>query len=774
MQVDWTAITIGVGAVSAVVYLFILGVVLKSRGLQERSGRALALYATVSFLWIVLLVLGQLNWPAFLPEDLIARTPFYGILLLALLFLHLSRSFLRLEGTGLAWWALGAVLVAAVIALDGNLFVLPETLWTGDGWAIERQSLTLGLLILGWASFTAGATLLTVRVYRQTEQPLHRNRITYWTVALALTIAGQTLVFAGQEAIGSSLCLLGVVVAAYVIMTHRLPDVRQIERRVLSYLIITLLAVATYTGGFLVTQYLLFQTIPVYSTLAAGAVMALILAILFNPLLNLIQRLVARLVSGAGYDPGRALREYSISISNILDPERLSTVAVGIISEAMEIQRGALFLVHREAADDTEENRDGYFQLRGVKGMGAEDPTPGVLSVNSPVANCLRREHRPLTQYDIDLLPRFRNTLPGERAWLASLNMDVYVPIYAKGEWIGLLALGPKVSGDRYFDEDLILLSTLADQTSVALENARLFDDLKVRNEENEQLNKELANANLELERLDQAKSDFINVASHELRTPLTQVRGYTEILSDMSGDNSLTPDMANRMTAGISKATRRLEEIIDTMFIISKIDTQTLALDPSMTSVSTLVSTAVDTWTTALEERKQTLTVEGLADLPSITADAKRLQQVFSHLIQNAIKYTPDGGVICITGRRLGEGMPSRDQSIEIVVSDTGIGIAPEDLDRIFEKFYRVGDVLLHSTGKTKFKGAGPGLGLTIARGIIEAHGGRIWAESAGHDEEACLGSQFHIVMPVQLRHLESEDSAAFVASFRDELDQA
>ena len=549
---------------------------------------------------------------------------------------------------------------------------------------------------------------------------------------------------------------------------------RQIERRVLSYMIITLLAVATYTGGFLVTQYLLFQTIPVYSTLAAGAVMALILAILFNPLLNLIQRLVARLISGAGYDPGRALREYSISISNILDPERLSTVAVGIISEAMEIQRGALFLVHREEADDTEENRDGNFQLRGVKGMGAEDPTPGVLSVHSPVANCLRREHRPLTQYDIDLLPRFRKTLPGERAWLAGLNMDVYVPIYAKGEWIGLLALGPKVSGDRYFDEDLILLSTLADQTSVALENARLFDDLKVRNEENEQLNKELADANLELERLDQAKSDFINVASHELRTPLTQVRGYTEILSDMSDDKSLTPDMANRMTAGISKATRRLEEIIDTMFIISKIDTQTLALDPSMTSVSTLVSTAVDTWTTALEERKQTLTVEGLADLPSVTADAKRLQQVFSHLIQNAIKYTPDGGVIYITGRLLGEGMSPQDQSIEIVVSDTGIGIAPEDLDRIFEKFYRVGDVLLHSTGKTKFKGAGPGLGLTIARGIIEAHGGRIWAESAGHDEKACLGSQFHIVMPVQLRHLESEDSAAFVASFRDELDQA
>ena len=766
MLVDWATVSTAGGAI---LYVLIAGIVLVKHGLQERAARFLAVYAITSFLWALLLVFyWRLGSLPFLPEDVLARVSFYGVLLLSWLFLLLSRSFLRLEQTGPGWWVLGVVWMAAVVVLDSNLFALPDTLWAGGEWVVQRQDLTSVALILGWGGFMVGATLLTVRAYRQAQQPLHRNRITYWPLALGFTVAGGALFFDGRrEALGSGFYLLGTLIAAYAVLTHRLPDVRQMARRSVSYLVITLLTVIIYAAGLLAMQYA-FWTIPGYSPLLAGAVMALILAILFHPLLRLVQQLLNRLISGASYDPGRALREYSLSISNILDLERLATVAVGIISEAMNIRRGALFLVHREGEDG-----NGYFHLRSVKGMGQEDPDPGILFAGSPVVNCLRREHCPLTQYDIDLLPRFRKVSPVERAWLDSLGMDVYVPIYAKGEWIGLLALGPKVSGDRYFHNDLMLLSTLADQTAVALENARLFDDLKARNAENESLNKALATANRELARLDQAKSDFINVASHELRTPLTQARGYSEILSEMSEDGSLTPDTAQQMSVGIIKAAQRLEEIVDTMLIISKIDTQALGLNPSETTVAMIVNAAVSSWATALEERKQILTVEGVAELPPITVDGKRLQEVLSHLVQNAIKYTPDGGQIRITGRLMGGGMLRQDQSVEIIVADTGIGVASEDLERIFEKFYRASDVLLHSTGKIKFKGAGPGLGLTIAQGIVEAHGGRIWAESPGHDEKTCPGSQFHIVLPVQPRYLEAEGSAAFIASVRASADQ-
>jgi signal transduction histidine kinase len=239
-------------------------------------------------------------------------------------------------------------------------------------------------------------------------------------------------------------------------------------------------------------------------------------------------------------------------------------------------------------------------------------------------------------------------------------------------------------------------------------------------------------------------------------------------------------------MVDSVHRAARRLGEIVETMFDVSKLDTKTLDLKCAPVSLSSVISVAIDTWAKGLEERKQTLSVSGLENLPTIVADGKRLTQVFSHLVQNAIKFTPDGGQIRISGRAVnefGERIeevelapvigPSEDTnasgpgdslpgvipggdgavgecSIEIVIADTGIGIASDDLERIFEKFYRVGNVQLHSTGDTKFKGAGPGLGLTIARGIIEAHAGRIWAESPGQDEEHCPGSRFHVLLPI------------------------
>jgi signal transduction histidine kinase len=225
---------------------------------------------------------------------------------------------------------------------------------------------------------------------------------------------------------------------------------------------------------------------------------------------------------------------------------------------------------------------------------------------------------------------------------------------------------------------------------------------------------------------------------------------------------------MATQLTGGVRKASQRLQEIIDSMFDVSQIDTETLSLRLGPTSINSVISEATQLWSGAFEERQQSLTIEGLDDLPPLIADSGQLIKTFSQLIQNAIKYTPDGGKIEIKGALLGKDMAPEKQIIEVVVADNGIGIAPENLESIFEKFNRVGSSLLHSTGKTKFKGAGPGLGLTIARGIIQAHGGRIWAESPGYNEETCPGSIFRVVLPIQYRTLEIKDADSLVATLK------
>lgn len=140
------------------------------------------------------------------------------------------------------------------------------------------------------------------------------------------------------------------------------------------------------------------------------------------------------------------------------------------------------------------------------------------------------------------------------------------------------------------------------------------------------------------------------------------------------------------------------------------------------------------------------------MSQLPAIEVDPDAFRKVFYHLIVNAIKFTPDGGQITISGYpRRGHWNEISKDGIEIVVSDTGIGIEPEYHELIFAKFYQTGELALHSSGKTKFKGAGPGLGLAIVRGIVEAHRGKVWVKSPDHNEESCPGTQFHVFLPLR-----------------------
>jgi signal transduction histidine kinase len=135
------------------------------------------------------------------------------------------------------------------------------------------------------------------------------------------------------------------------------------------------------------------------------------------------------------------------------------------------------------------------------------------------------------------------------------------------------------------------------------------------------------------------------------------------------------------------------------------------------------------------------------------IFADPERLYQAFGKILTNSLKYTPDGGSVTIRSylSRPGQQTDGSTGFLTLEIEDTGIGIEPVNLERIFEVFSGIHDFTLHSSGKTKFKGGGPGLGLPIARGIIEAHGGRLWAESPGYDEMACPGTTFFVELPVR-----------------------
>lgn len=238
-----------------------------------------------------------------------------------------------------------------------------------------------------------------------------------------------------------------------------------------------------------------------------------------------------------------------------------------------------------------------------------------------------------------------------------------------------------------------------------------------------------LENAYAELKEEDEAKSDFISTASHELRTPLTVINSYLEMFEDgMLGE---LDDNQGEKFAVIRSQTdhmiRLVEDMLDTLRLESrkfKIQKQSLKLDE-------IAKSAVDEVSRLADLKEHTISLRINRELPRIKGDRQRIKQVFGNLLTNAIKYTPNKGKINVE-------LKDENGHLLVSISDNGIGIAEEEHDKIFEKFYTVGGKSLTRESERM------GLGLTIAKGIVEAHGGRIWVES-----KLDKGSTFYFTLP-------------------------
>jgi signal transduction histidine kinase len=268
-------------------------------------------------------------------------------------------------------------------------------------------------------------------------------------------------------------------------------------------------------------------------------------------------------------------------------------------------------------------------------------------------------------------------------------------------------------------------------------------------------ISSEMEKVQKRMERVDRSKSAFISVAAHELKTPITLIEGYASMMEDLIQQGRGTN--LDSLLAGMNTGINRLRSIVDDMIDVSMIDNELLQLNFQPIQISQMLSALSLEMEPVLQTRKLTVNIrefEGSKEW--IYIDPTRITQALRNVISNAIKYTPDGGTITINGRRLSG-------FIEVTVADTGIGISAEDQATIFEKFGQLGRVDLHSSGKTKFKGGGPGLGLPIARGILEAHGGSIWVQSDGHDEVQNPGATFHILIPAQAQSPDPSMSKLF-----------
>ncbi|MDY6964716.1 MAG: PAS domain S-box protein [Halobacteriota archaeon] len=242
--------------------------------------------------------------------------------------------------------------------------------------------------------------------------------------------------------------------------------------------------------------------------------------------------------------------------------------------------------------------------------------------------------------------------------------------------------------------------------------------------------------ANEELKTLDKLKSKFISMASHELRTPLIAIQGYVDLILEGSAGGVI--EEQQEMLVTVSKNTTRLARIVSELLDVSRIEEGRLVLRQEPLSIKDVIEEVVLEQKSTIDKRKHTLTMDIKDCIPKIYGDEDRMAQVIINLIGNAIKYTPDGGNIWIKAEAV-------ENNVHFCVIDDGIGIRKKHLNKIFKRFYEVGDVTKHSSGKVGFGASGTGLGLSIVEGIVKAHGGRVWAES-----EYGKGSVFHVLLPI------------------------
>jgi signal transduction histidine kinase/CheY-like chemotaxis protein len=310
------------------------------------------------------------------------------------------------------------------------------------------------------------------------------------------------------------------------------------------------------------------------------------------------------------------------------------------------------------------------------------------------------------------------------------------VPIPVGDENIGVLSVQSTETENRFNENDLRLLSTIASSVGVALNNATLFEDVKLAKMEAEKSGKAAEKAN-------EAKSAFLSTVSHELRTPLTSVLGFAKIIRKRL-EEKIFPivdkkDPKTEKTIGqisenlhvVISEGERLTHLINDVLDLAKIEAGKMEWNQESVSMSEVAERAIAATTSLFDQKALKLIKNIDADLPDITGDRDKLIQVIINLISNSVKFTDKGSVTCTVSQQKNE--------IVVSISDTGIGIAPQDFDAVFEQFKQVGGDTL--TDKPK----GTGLGLPICKEIVEHHGGRIWLES-----EVGKGSTFSFALPI------------------------
>ncbi len=394
------------------------------------------------------------------------------------------------------------------------------------------------------------------------------------------------------------------------------------------------------------------------------------------------------------------LLEISRTLSATLDLKALLYTIIEVAQELTHSEVASLLLYDEESKELRFEASPGY-QHDHLQSIA--------VPLDSSVAGWIFTNARPMVIQDASEDPRVYRKVDEELGF--ETHSILGVPLIVKGEPLGVLEAVNKLGEGHYTEDDLAILETLAAQAAVAIENARLLQNIQ--------------NANKELKRLDRMKSDFIAIASHELRTPLGLILGHATFLKE------IIPTKHQEQMEVIIRSAMRLKDIIEDMATIAHKEQGQSRVRRKPFSMSRMIEETSNSF----REEAKSKEIAFEFDVPDnnplmVEGDREKLDIVLTNLIKNALAFTDPGGQIGVKAEGDGE-------LVKVFVVDTGIGIPEKDVARVFDRFYQVESHLTRKHG-------GMGLGLSIAKAMVDMHNGQIWCES-----KEGTGSLFCFIIP-------------------------
>ena len=406
----------------------------------------------------------------------------------------------------------------------------------------------------------------------------------------------------------------------------------------------------------------------------------------------------------------QALQEISVLLNSTLDTHEVLERALESAAGLLRAEASSIFL------RDPETEELVFYAITGEKKSVLEDFR---IPKGQGIVGWVVENRQPLLVPDASKDPRFFSKV--DKTIGFQTRTLLCVPLITKDRVLGALEVVNCKDGGHFSEEDIPFLETLGNHVATALDNALLY--------------RELSEAHDALKTLDEIKSHVINVVSHELRTPTSLIQSFHELLKNKTL-GSLRPkqiEALEKMEMGV----KWLNRIITNVTNVALLNRQQTQLHAQSFNLAAMIRQTVAEMAPLFDQRHQKHSTVGTKNAVTIAGDPDQIRHVLHNLLLNAIRFTPDGGNIKAT-------LEHFESEVRVAVSEDGIGIPKEDLNRIFDQFLHAQKAATHSSGTIEFKSSGLGLGLAIAKRIIEMHRGRIWVES-----KVGKGSIFYFTLP-------------------------